>query len=162
MSPKVYRGKATAPYVLMRLSIWNRTPVVFDGFPQKSTETCRGGEGHGTARWSLNQAWRAHTLAGESSAGAAGREVAPLEGKSSFDRGSLGKAESVLEQMELKDTYRASPWIQSLLPFHLIICCVERGQAGGPGWGPGWLPAWALTRPPWVTLGRSLPSLSHL
>ena len=128
MSPKVYRGKATAPYVLMRLSIWNRTPVVFDGFPQKSTETCRGGEGHGTARWSLNQAWRARTLAGESSAGAAGREVAPLEGKSSFDRGSLGKAESVLEQMELKDTYRASPWIQSLLPFHLIICCVERGQ----------------------------------
>ena len=82
----------------------------------------------GLPRWSLNQAWRACTLAGESNTGAAGRKVAPLEGKRSFDRGSLGKAESVLEKMELKDIYRASPWIQSLLPLHLIICYMERGQ----------------------------------
>lgn len=120
MNPEVYPGKATTPYFLMRLSIWRRTPVVFDGFPRKNIATCRGGEGHGTAQVVPCQAQRARTLAGESDMGAAGRKAASLEGKRSFDRGSLGNAESVLEKTELKHSIAMEPVSPPSSPHHLL------------------------------------------
>ena len=97
-------------------------------FPRTALRLAEGGEGHGTAQVVPKPSLASTHIGRECNTGAAGRKVAPLEGKRSFSRGSLGKAESVLEKMELKDVCRASPWIQSLLPLHLIICYMQSGQ----------------------------------